>query len=96
MKRHNDQKISALISQIVHREPLQSKYFEKKLQLLWEERFGAAIKKYTRSIRIKDHVLWLEIDSSTLRHELSLSKEEILEIANELLGERIIREVRLI
>ncbi len=57
---------------------------------------GPVVSGYTRKIRLDEHILLLYIDSASLKMELSIMKEKILEQINERLGETYVKEVRIL
>lgn len=57
---------------------------------------GPVVSGYTRKIRLDEHTLLLYIDSASLKMELSIMKEKILEQINERLGETYVKEVRIL
>jgi predicted nucleic acid-binding Zn ribbon protein len=54
---------------------------------------GRTIATYTRDIRMKDNVLYVTIESASLRAELQFGREKIKTIMNEEIGEEYIKEV---
>ena len=49
----------------------------------WETAVGPAIAKHTRSLKVQDRVLWVEVDHPIWRSELHYRKNQILKILNE-------------
>ena len=56
---------------------------------------GPVIKGYTRKIRLDNQVLYLTVDSASLKSELTIMKESIRTRLNEKLGEEFIKEVKI-
>ncbi len=54
---------------------------------------GTAIAKQTREIFFKDQKLFVRIDSSTLKQELSMHKSLVTEKLNKFIGEEVVKEV---
>lgn len=57
---------------------------------------GPLVSGYTRRIKLDDRVLLLFVDSSSLKSELTIMKENIRTLVNERLGEDYVKEVRIL
>ena len=63
------------------------------IEEIWEELMGTTIAKYTDSIKIIGHSLFISTTVAPLRNELLYQKEIIIERVNEALGEKVVKEV---
>ncbi|MDX1627583.1 MAG: DUF721 domain-containing protein [Fulvivirga sp.] len=72
---------------------LNGKIDEARLITSWEDIMGTPIAKRTRRIFLKKAVLFIEVDSAPLKHELSMSRQKIIEKFREHLGKAIVDEV---
>jgi hypothetical protein len=63
------------------------------IEEVWEKLMGKTISKYTESIKIIHHTLFITTNVAPLKQELSFQKENILKRVNEALGEHTIRDV---
>ena len=93
MKRHNDQKLSDVLKEMMNSKKLKPKLNQTKVKSLWESMMGPSINKYTRQLRLTRKKLYVTIDSAPLKQELSYGKEKIKKMLNEELGEAYIEEV---
>ncbi|MBL4862543.1 MAG: DUF721 domain-containing protein [Crocinitomicaceae bacterium] len=59
----------------------------------WPEMMGTAVANRTSNIYIKNRKLYLKMDSSVMREELSYGKQVIIERVNETAGTEIINDV---
>ena len=75
---------------------LRGKYDETRLISSWEKLMGKTIASRTTKIYIKDKKLFVTLSSAPLKKELSFSKEKILTIFNEEIGQDIINEIILL
>jgi predicted nucleic acid-binding Zn ribbon protein len=66
---------------------------EKKAVGAWEKLMGKMIARHTLDIYIKDKTLFLKLDSSVLREELSFAKEKIKDTLNKEARMRVIEKV---
>ena len=93
MKQHNDQKIGEALKDMLQKYRLNSKLNQTKVKSLWGELMGPSISRYTKDIVIRRNKLFVTLESSPLKQELSLGKEKIRKIINERLGDDVIKEV---
>lgn len=62
----------------------------------WYTELGPAIKGYTKSIQLSRGKLFVKLNSSTLREELSYGKQKIIKMLNEKLGSEVVKELILV
>lgn len=60
---------------------------------VWEQLMGITISKYTDSIKIIGHTLFITSSVAPLKNELLYQKDTIIQRVNEALGEDLIKEV---
>ena len=65
-----------------------------RVQAIYRQATGDYISNHTTRVFLKNGVLYLYIDVPSLRHELSMGKLKLLEILNEALGEKQIKEIK--
>ena len=66
---------------------------EVKLINSWPKVVGPFIASHTIDLSIKNHVLFVRVDSDALRNELGYSKSLLIRNLNELAGKEILREI---
>ena len=59
----------------------------------WEEIVGKAISSRTTKIYIKDHILYVHLNSSVVRNELLMLREALKEKLNEKAGTEVIKDI---
>ena len=59
----------------------------------WEEIVGKAISSRTTKIFIKEHILYVYLNSSVVRNELLMLREVLKEKINEKAGSEVIRDI---
>jgi predicted nucleic acid-binding Zn ribbon protein len=59
----------------------------------WEETVGKAISSRTSKIYIKDHVLYVHLNSSVVRNELLMLREALKVKLNEKAGSEILKDI---
>ena len=64
-----------------------------RIESVWEEMMGKTIAKYTEKIQIINQTLFITTSVAPLKNELLYQKETIIQRVNEMMGEKVIREV---
>ena len=59
----------------------------------WPKVVGPFIASHTIDLSVKNHVLFVRVDSDALRNELSYSKSLLLKNLNELVGKELLSEI---
>ena len=59
----------------------------------WEEIVGKAISSRTTKIFIKDHILYVHLNSSVVRNELLMLREALKEQLNKKAGSEVIKNI---
>jgi len=63
------------------------------LNKVWSNVIGENVSKYTENIYIKDNTLFLKINSSVLKQELTYGKDKIIENFNKEVGSDEIKKI---
>ena len=66
---------------------------EQKVLNSWKEVVGLFIASHTIDLSIKNHVLFVRVDSDALRNELNYSRSLLIKNLNDLVGKEIITEI---
>ena len=85
--------ISQAIQDLLKSQHLKPKFDEANVVVSWERIVGKSIAKRTRRIYIRDHVLFVELMSPSLKHDLSYHKSQILEKLTKEFGEGVVTEI---
>jgi predicted nucleic acid-binding Zn ribbon protein len=59
----------------------------------WEEIVGKAISSRTTKIYIRDHILYVHLNSSVVRNELLMLREVLKEKLNQKAGSEVVKEI---
>jgi len=59
----------------------------------WKKVVGPFIASHTIDLAIRNHVLYVRVDSDALRSELSYSKSLLLKNLNDLVGKEVVVEI---
>lgn len=93
MRKRNTEELHDIIRQVLKESKLDKPLNEKRLIDAWPIVLGANISQYTSSLSIKSRVLYVGLTSSVLRHDLFLSKEQIIKSLNRQVGVDVISDI---
>ena len=93
MRKSNTQTLGQAIKEYLKALNIDKKINEVRLINSWEEVIGKTIAKATTNIYIKNKTLFVFLNSSVIRNELFMLKEEILKALNKKAGEKIIERI---
>lgn len=91
--RSNSNTIKEAIDDLLKAYGLTEKLDEHQLLSSWGKLMGKVIAKHTTGLSIKDKVLFVELDSSVLREELSYAKTKIIKLLNDSIGKEVVKDV---
>ena len=93
-KRINNQSIVGdILNQIIKTNKLESGLDQVSVVDAWKNLMGNGVNNYTRSVALRNNVLYVELTSAVLREELSYGKDKIIKIINEELGKEVVKDV---
>lgn len=93
MRRSKTISIAEAVSDYIKEMHLDVKLNEVSVINSWEETVGRAISTRTTKIYIKDHVLYVHLNSSVVRNELLMLREALKEKLNQKAGSEVIKDI---
>jgi len=72
---------------------LTSKFDEATVVASWERLVGKPIAKRTKRVSVRNKVLFVELDSPSMKNDLNLHKSQILAVFEKEFGKDVIREL---
>ena len=94
MKRNNSQKLGDLLRDFFEENSeLYDKMMEIRIQRSWKEVLGPMVMQYTRTVYVRDKVLYVYLTTSVLRSELILCREKLVKSLNEYAGSSVIKDI---
>jgi predicted nucleic acid-binding Zn ribbon protein len=93
MRRSKTISLAEAIKDYVKEMNMEGKLNEVGLINSWEEVVGKAIASRTLNIYIKDHVLYVHLNSSVVRNELLMLRQVLIEKLNQKAGTEVIIEI---
>jgi predicted nucleic acid-binding Zn ribbon protein len=93
MQRHNINSLKDLLQKFLKEEGLEEGLYQTRLYALWDEMLGISVAKNTRKKFIKGRTLFVQLDSSVIRSQLFIMRDDIVKQLNNRLGRNIIDEI---
>jgi predicted nucleic acid-binding Zn ribbon protein len=94
MSKDRDPKpLSGLVDRFMKAYGLEGKMEEMNIINNWEEIMGKAIANRTKSVRIYEKVLYIDLHSSVMRDELQSAKSLIIQKVNDYAGKDLVMNV---
>ena len=81
------------IRELLNSYRLTTKFDEANLIGSWERLAGKPISKRTKKIYIRNKVLFVELDSPSMKHDFSMHKGQVLELFKKEFGPGIITDI---
>jgi len=96
MSKQNLSSLGAAIEAFLKQNRLDKKIDSSSLIVNWKEIAGEMIAKHTTRLFIKDHTLFLQVDSPALKNELHFLKGALIKNVNQYLKKELIKELVLL
>ena len=90
---HNTNSIGDLINAFMKRRGLDEKMEQVTIIENWEKIAGSIIANHTESVKLKNKILTLKLNSAALRHTLSYTKTDLIKKLNEASGKELVIDV---
>ncbi len=90
----NDKPINVLLKEFVKKNEQVKKAFAViDIESVFADKMGPVVLSYTRKIYLRGSVLYINIVSAPLKAELQHSKESLMALLNESVGDNLIQEI---
>ena len=96
MRRRDTQRLADLLPQVLHDAELEQPLAELRVVRAWPKVVGQMAASYTADVAFRNGVLVVRLTSAALRHELMLSRPQLIAAINREAGTTIVKEVRLV
>ena len=93
-KRNNEHiSISDALKEFVETNKLEKGLNKVNVADAWVKLMGNGVNNYTTAVNLERETLYVQLNSSVLREELSYGKQKIIDMLNEELGREIIKKL---
>jgi predicted nucleic acid-binding Zn ribbon protein len=90
---HSTVHISQAIQELLKAQHLKPKFDEANVVASWERIVGKAIAKRTKRVYVRNKVLFVELHSPSMKHDLGYHKGQMLELFHKEFGEGVVAEI---
>jgi predicted nucleic acid-binding Zn ribbon protein len=85
--------IGQAIQQLLKEYHIKSKFDEASVVASWERLVGKPVAKRTKKVFVRNKVVFVELDSPSMKHDLNLHKGQILEIFRKEFGTDAVSDI---
>jgi predicted nucleic acid-binding Zn ribbon protein len=89
----NTMHIGDAIQKLLNSYHIKSKFDEANLVASWERIVGKPIAKRTKKVFIRNKVLFVELDSPSMKNDLSLHRNQIIDLFKKEFGSEVFNEL---
>jgi len=93
MGRTNDKSLKEAIEQMLQVYKIKRKYDETGIKASWPQLVGKSVANRTKEIYIHDKKLFLRIESSVIKNELTLMRSQIIDKINKEANSVLVEEI---
>lgn len=93
MRHSNAEQLGSIIRQLIRQEGLETPLNQYRLIESWKEVMGEGIARYTGNLFIKNQTLFVQIKSSVLKQDLSMSRGNLVKRLNEHVKAQVITDI---
>lgn len=90
MRRTKATPVGDLLNEFFNQPYIASKIAEGRLPEVWAEVVGGHVAQLTESVKLENHVMYVRITSSVVRHEIFLRRDALAEEINRRLGMKLV------
>ena len=88
-----EQPVAEVLRNFIEINKLQSGMNQIDIKKAWEEMMGNRVNAYTKEVVLRGSTLYVTLNSSVLRSELSLGKQKIIALLNESLRSDVVKNL---
>ncbi|PZR28713.1 MAG: DUF721 domain-containing protein [Azospira oryzae] len=92
-KKTETQHIGNAIQELLKSYQIKNKFDEANLVTSWERLVGKPVARRTKKVFLRNKVLFVELDSPTMKHDLNIHKAQILEVFQKEFGKETLGEI---
>jgi len=93
VKRGEIKNISKVLDDVLSQKHFKIGIDNLRVQDAWVKTMGKNIQKYTYTVKYKRGVLYIKLKSSVLKEELTFEKEKVINLINQELGKKYVKDL---
>ena len=92
----NSMSIGEALVEYLRENDLEQSVLDVQIEEIWPQVMGETVKKLTRSIEVKDGVLFVHVNSAALKAQLFENRFELIRKLNEAVGAPALKDCRIL
>ena len=96
MRRKNEQPIGEVLKDMFKEYGLERKFQQAEIGYVWNNLLGPSVANVTSKVILRNGKLTVYLDSSLVKHELTMMRSRLIAGLNEAMGKELVREIHLI
>ena len=93
VKRGEIKNISKVLDDVLSQKHFKIGIDNLRVQEAWVKTMGKNIQKYTYTVKYKRGILYIKLKSSVLKEELTFEKEKVINLINQELGKKYVKDL---
>ncbi len=93
MRKTNEQSLKQVLEQLLKAYKLDKGISELRITKAWEQQLGITVNKHTKELVLRDGILYVHLDSSVVREELTYAKTKLKEMLNREVGGELVKDI---
>ncbi len=96
MRKKNEQTVGEVLKDLFKEYGLEGKYKQAEIGYVWNNLLGPSVANVTSKVILRNGKLTVYLDSSLVKHELTMMRTRLIAGLNEAMGEELVQELNLI
>ncbi|RME01741.1 MAG: DUF721 domain-containing protein [Bacteroidetes bacterium] len=92
-KMEKEQSLKEVLRMMVSEMKWDHKLSETRIKEFWTKKMGTTINQYTKELKLRGGKLFITLESSPVKQELSYEREKLRKTLNQLLGDEVIKDI---
>lgn len=88
-----EQSLKEVLRMMVSEMKWDHKLSETRIKEFWTKKMGTTINQYTKELKLRGGKLFITLESSPVKQELSYEREKLRKTLNQLLGDEVIKDI---
>ena len=93
LRKKNEQSLGDILKDFLEKPSWKNKLNEVKVMTEWDKLFGSSFSKYIEDMFVQNQILYIKLNSASLRQELNYQKTTLIDRLNESVGKNFIKDI---
>jgi predicted nucleic acid-binding Zn ribbon protein len=93
MRKREAQSLNDILGESLRSLKIDGKLNETRLMEAWPSVVGSGITNHTKSLYVSRRILYVQMDSAVIRHELQMMRQSLMEHLNKAAGSETIKDI---